>query len=212
MTGHQRKRGRLVLATRNRGKVEEIKALLRDLPLEIISLDQLAVIPEVKEDQHNFSGNALKKARAVAAACGLPALADDSGLTVDALGGRPGVFSSRYAGPGADDAANNRLLLAKLKGVPPEKRDAAFVCALALVIPGGETYLIEESCRGRIVETPQGQNGFGYDPLFFYEPAGQTFAQMETELKNQVSHRGKALRRLKKLLESMLLNRPSANG
>jgi len=212
MTGHQRKRGRLVLATRNRGKVEEIKALLRDLPLEIISLDQLAVIPEVKEDQHNFSGNALKKARAVAAACGLPALADDSGLTVDALGGRPGVFSSRYAGPGADDAANNRLLLAKLKGVPPEKRGAAFVCALALVIPGGETYLIEESCRGRIVETPQGQNGFGYDPLFFYEPAGQTFAQMETELKNQVSHRGKALRRLKKLLESMLLNRPSANG
>ncbi|NLY39480.1 MAG: XTP/dITP diphosphatase [Firmicutes bacterium] len=212
MTGHQRKRGRLVLATRNQGKVEEIKALLHDLPLEIISLDQLAVIPEVKEDQHTFSGNALKKARAVAAACGLPSLADDSGLTVDALGGRPGVFSSRYAGPGADDAANNRLLLAELKGVPPEKRGAAFVCALALVIPGGETYLIEESCRGRIVETPQGQNGFGYDPLFFYEPAGQTFAQMETALKNQVSHRGKALRRLKKLLESMLLNRPSANG
>ena len=212
MTGHQRKRGRLVLATRNQGKVEEIKALLHDLPLEIISLDQLAVIPVVKEDQHTFSGNALKKARAVAAACGLPSLADDSGLTVDALGGRPGVFSSRYAGPGADDAANNRLLLAELKGVPPEKRGAAFVCALSLVIPGGETYLIEESCRGRIVETPQGQNGFGYDPLFFYEPAGQTFAQMETALKNQVSHRGKALRRLKKLLESMLLNRPSANG
>ena len=204
MTARKNHPGRLVLATRNRGKVEEIRALLRDLPLEIVSLDQLAGIPAVKEDQATFSGNALKKAAAVAAACGLPAVADDSGLTVDALGGRPGVFSARYAGPGAGDAANNRLLLAELKGVPLEKRGAAFVCALALVIPGGKTHLIEESCRGRIAEAPQGENGFGYDPLFFYEPAGRTFAQMETAMKNRVSHRGKALRRLRILLESLL--------
>ncbi|MEW5784155.1 MAG: XTP/dITP diphosphatase [Bacillota bacterium] len=190
----------LVLATRNRGKIREIEALLRELPLRIISLDQLSAMTPVIEDQSTFSGNALKKATLVAAASGLPSLADDSGLAVTALGGRPGVHSARFAGPDADDAANNLLLLQELNGVPPEKRGAAFICALALVIPGGATYLIEESCTGRIAAAPRGGGGFGYDPLFIYNAGNLTFAQMSAAEKSLISHRGKALQRLKTLL------------
>ena len=195
---------RLILATRNRGKVKELEALLEGLPLEIICLDRLPSIPPVEEDQSSISGNALKKASTVARACGEAALADDSGLVVDALDGLPGVHSARFAGRDAGDAANNSLLLEKLRGLPPEKRAAAFRCAVALVFPDGKHHLIEESCRGRIAETPRGSAGFGYDPLFFYEPAGLTFAQMDVEAKNRVSHRGKALRKARRLLEQLL--------
>ena len=198
---------KLVLATRNQGKVREIQAILDGLPLDIISLMQLDNVPEVEEDQSTFSGNALKKAAAVAEVSGLPSLADDSGLMVKALGGRPGVLSARFAGPGADDAANNRLLLTELQGIPPESRGATFVCALALILPGKEQekFLIEEYCHGRIAESLLGSGGFGYDPLFIFEPSGLTFAEMREEAKNRVSHRGKALKKLRVLLQELAL-------
>ena len=199
---------RLILATRNRGKVSEIKALLSGLPLEIVTLDDLPDLPPVEEDQPTFAGNASKKAETIARACGEAALADDSGLEVDYLDGRPGVFSARFAGPEAGDAANNTFLLEKLQGVPDEKRGAAFKCVIALVVPGGETYLVEGSCRGRIDQSPRGGAGFGYDPLFIYEPAGLTFAQMGADEKNRVSHRGQALRKLRSLLEGLLAAGP----
>ncbi len=196
---------KLVLATRNRKKVSEIKAFLSGMPMEIITLDDLPDLPSVEEDQPTFAGNASKKAETIARACGEVSLADDSGLEVDYLEGRPGVYSARFAGPGASDEANNRLLLEKLQGVPFEKRGAAFKCVMALSLPAGETYLIEGSCSGRIAESPRGKAGFGYDPLFIYEPAGLTFAQMGSEEKNKVSHRGQALRKLCALMEEFLV-------
>ncbi len=158
-----------------------------------------------EEDQPTFAGNAAKKAKTVAQITGEMALADDSGLEVDALEGRPGVRSSRFAGKEGDYAENNRLLLKELKDVPYEKRSARFVCAVAVAVPDNQTYIIEENCPGRIAESLQGEKGFGYDPLFIYEPAGVTFAEMSTEEKNRVSHRGRALRRTRVLLERLLL-------
>ena len=201
----------LVLATHNLNKLREIKALLQGLPLEVLSLRDLTDSPlPVEEDEATLAGNALKKAAAAAAVAGKKAIvmADDSGLEVEALSGQPGVHSARFAGPGADDAANNRLLLEKLRGIPPERRGARFRCAIALLFPDGDTCLIEESCSGRIAESPRGGSGFGYDPLFIYEPSGLTFAEMGEEAKNRVSHRGKALRRARRLLERRLNQQP----
>ncbi len=195
---------KMVLATRNPGKVEEIKELLADLPLEIVSLEHYPQAPEVEEDRLDFAGNAVKKAQSAAQHTGEAALADDSGLEVKALGGRPGVHSARFAGQGAADEDNNRLLLEKLRGLPSAERDASFKCALALVLPGGETHIIEESCPGKISEDLRGAGGFGYDPLFIYESAGQTFAEMNPSSKNLVSHRGRALSKLRKLLTELL--------
>ncbi len=199
-------RQRLLLATHSANKVREISALLTGLPVEVISLRDLSNPLVVEEDQPTYAGNALKKAAAAAAVAGRDAIimADDSGLEVAALGGLPGVHSARFAGPGADDAANNRLLLEKLAGLPPEQRSALFKCSIALILPGGERRLIEESCSGRIAQTPRGETGFGYDPLFIYEPTGLTFAEMGAEAKNKVSHRGKALRRVRLTLEQQL--------
>jgi XTP/dITP diphosphohydrolase len=196
----------LVLATRNLNKVREIKTLLKGIPLAVISLRELPDPPAVEEDQPTYAGNALKKAAAAAAVAGRDAIvmADDSGLEVEALDSLPGVRAARFAGPGAGDAANNRLLLEKLSGLPPEKRGATFRCAIALFFPDGETCLVEESCSGRIAGSPRGEAGFGYDPLFIYEPAGLTFAEMGEEAKNKVSHRGKALRRARLALEHWL--------
>ena len=196
----------LVLATRNLNKVREIKTLLKGIPLAVISLRELPDPPAVEEDQPTYAGNALKKAAAAADVAGRDAIvmADDSGLEVEALDGLPGVRAARFAGPGAGDAANNRLLLEKLSGLPPEKRGATFRCAIALFFPDGETCLVEESCSGRIAGSPRGEAGFGYDPLFIYEPAGLTFAEMGEEAKNKVSHRGKALRRARLALEHWL--------
>ncbi len=194
----------IVLATGNSHKASEIKALLGDLPLDIKTLRDYPALVMPPEDSPDFAGNALVKAEAVAGSTGEIALADDSGLAVDALGGRPGVFSARFAGEGAGDEANNRLLLRELKDIPPEKRTAAFICAIAVVVPGGKNYVVEESCRGKILESPRGEGGFGYDPLFYYEPAGATFAEMDPGEKNKVSHRGKALRRVRELLAGLL--------
>jgi len=195
---------KLVLATRNRWKIREISAILDHLPLKVTGMEEYPSLPPVAEEGSTFAENAQKKALTVARFSGEMALADDSGLVVDELGGEPGVHSARFAGPGADDRANNALLLKRLAGVPPEKRQAAFHCAMVLAFPDGRTFLVEETCRGRILDAPRGEGGFGYDPLFFYEPTGMTFAEMDPAAKNEVSHRGKALRRMVKLLEELL--------
>lgn len=187
---------RIIIATRNRGKVNEIRDLVRGMPVAFLSLDDVPAVPDVVEDGRTFEENALKKARAVAHATRLTAIADDSGLCVDALDGRPGVLSARYGGESATDEEKCRAILGELRDVPDFDRTARFVCALALVQPGGDEHLFVESCEGRIITELRGAQGFGYDPIFLYEPAGLTFAEMDREAKNQVSHRGRALRGL----------------
>ncbi len=195
---------RLVLATRNPGKIKEIKSLLADLPLNILTLTDFSGLPEVVEDQKTFAGNAAKKAYLISRACGEITLADDSGLEVESLGGLPGVYSARFAGPGSGDRANNRLLLEMLSGYPPEERKARFRCVIAVFIPGDKIYLARGNCPGRIAEQPRGNGGFGYDPLFIYEPAGLTLAELEPQAKNLISHRGQALRRAYRLIKYIL--------
>jgi len=197
---------KLVLASRNRGKLKELKALLESLPVEVASLEDYPQIAEVAEDGVTFAENAVKKARAVAAATGLFALADDSGLEVDYLNGAPGVFSARFAGEGHDDRANNEKLLRLLAGVPPEKRTARFRCVVAVAAPGGEVYTAEGTCAGVIAAEPRGNRGFGYDPLFFVPQLGKTFAELDPEVKNTISHRARALAGAREILTRLLKN------
>lgn len=184
----------LVIATNNPGKLKEIERFLQGVPVRLFSQSEFHDIPEISEDGASFTENALKKARVVCKVTGRSALADDSGLCVDALGGRPGVHSARYAGEGASDRENLRKLLEAMKSVEVQERTAHFVCVLALVLSDGQEKLFEGSCTGRILSNPLGSNGFGYDPVFFFEPLGMTFAQMDADTKSTVSHRGKALR------------------
>ncbi|GAB4257529.1 MAG: XTP/dITP diphosphatase [Deferrisomatales bacterium] len=189
---------RLVVATRNPGKLREVRHRLAREGIEVVGLADLPSSPEVDEDGDTFAANARKKAWALAETTGLPVLADDSGLEVDALGGRPGVRSARFAGPDATDDDNNRRLLDELRGVAPEERTAAFVCAMVLAVPGpggGERWA-EGRLEGRILERPQGEGGFGYDPLFWVDEVGKTLAEMGPEEKNRISHRGRALENL----------------
>lgn len=191
---------KLVIASRNRGKIAEYGEMLRDLPVEILSLADFPDLPEVRETGRTFRENALIKARAAAAATGLIALADDSGLEVDCLNGAPGVYSSRYAGPEQDDEANNRKLLAALEGVPMARRGARFRCVIAVVTPEGREFLSEGVCEGKISFAPRGSAGFGYDPLFLIPSLGKTFAELGPEVKNRISHRAQALRAARDLL------------
>jgi len=188
----------LVFATRNRGKLVELRELLPGI--EVRSLDDVHV-PEVVEDAETFAGNAAKKAREVSAATGLPALADDSGLEVDALGGAPGVYSARYAGKPHDDGRNNAKLLAALAGVPPELRTARFHSVLALADVngplGGEVITADGTCEGLILDAARGTGGFGYDPLFYSPELGQTFAEAGVGPKSDLSHRARAMRAIK---------------
>jgi XTP/dITP diphosphohydrolase len=197
-------RDMLLLATRNRGKVRELHALLADLPLELVGLDDVEGVGEIEETGTTFADNALLKARAAAGITGLATAADDSGLCVDALDGAPGVYSARFAGPGADDRRNNRLLLERLADVPEERRGARFVCAAALVVPDAWETVVEGEVRGRILTAPRGVSGFGYDPLFFYEPFGSTFAEAEPAAKNGVSHRARAFGKLSQAIRAYL--------
>ena len=192
---------RIVLATNNRGKISEIKELLKDLDWELLSLGNFSQAAEVEEDGHSYLENALKKARVTAEITGEISLADDSGLEVEALGGAPGIYSSRYAGLEATDADNIEKLLAELRGVPPSKRGATYHCVLVLYQPDG-TYESFAGCwKGRIQDTPVGEGGFGYDPLFFLPEKGVTAAQLPIEEKNRLSHRGQALAKLKAWLQ-----------
>lgn len=191
---------KLVVATKNRGKLDELTAMLAPLGIEIVRLSDLGIAFDVVEDAATFSGNAEKKARALHHATGLGALGDDSGLEVDALGGAPGVFSARYAGEGHNDRANNEKLLRELASVPDEKRTAQFRCALALVDEHGALTQTEGSCEGQILHAPRGENGFGYDPLFLVPKLGCTLAELTLDEKNRISHRAQALHALAKVL------------
>lgn len=184
----------LVIATRNSGKSSEIKRVLRNFPIVVKDLNDFGPIPEPAEDGATFEENAYKKAAFTAKVLGLPALADDSGLEVHALGGAPGVHSARYSGPGATDASNNAKLLDALRGI--EDRRARFCCVLSLAVPSGAALTYEAFCEGLIVDSPRGGNGFGYDPLFVYPPLGKTFAELSEGEKLSVSHRGRALSQL----------------
>ncbi len=197
----------LVLATTNPGKLHEVRSMLRNI-WEVRGADDLDSPPVVQEDQETFAGNALKKARAFAT-FGYWALADDSGLCVDALDGRPGVHSARYA---VDDQARNERLLAELAGIPAPRRSARFVCALALVSPGGEEhYLAEGVIAGTIAAAPRGEGGFGFDPIFLL-PSGQSFAEVTPLEKNRISHRGRALRMLLPRLEAIAATQTASPG
>jgi XTP/dITP diphosphohydrolase len=193
----------LLVATTNQGKFVEVEACLRQHSLDIISLRSLKTYPSVIEDGATFEENALKKARVLAEYSGLLTLADDSGLEVDALNGAPGIYSARYAGEEGNDAKNNEKLLRELRDVPALQRTGRFVCALALCDPRGgvmRVWTARASCEGQIGFDLKGENGFGYDPLFFYPSFGKTFAEIDRNTKETVSHRGKALRKIAKLL------------
>ncbi len=184
----------LVLATRNKGKTREIQNILKDYPVIIKNLDDFGPIPEVVEDGETFDDNAYKKSSFTSRVLGLPALADDSGLIVDALNGEPGIRSARYASDNATDQENLEKVLTMLKD--KDNRKASFKCVLSLAIPTGAALTYEATCEGQILSKPQGSNGFGYDPVFYYPEFKKTFAQLTIEEKAQVSHRGKALKEL----------------
>ena len=184
----------IVLATRNKGKTREINALLKGSPIEIKNLDDFGPIPEVIEDGETFDDNAYKKASFTAKILGYPAMADDSGLCVEALDGAPGVYSARYAGDNASDADNVKKMLTDLEG--KENRNAAFKCVISIAVPTGAALTYEGECKGVLTKKPVGDNGFGYDPLFFYPEFNKTFAQLTIQEKGQVSHRGKALKEI----------------
>ncbi len=192
---------KLILATHNKHKAEEFQAMLEDLGVEVLTLDAFPQVGEIVEDAETLEGNALKKAREVFNLTGVPSMADDTGLEVFYLNKAPGVYSSRYAGPDATYADNCRKLLASMKGVPPRRRAAQFRCVLALVAPGIDPILEEGICRGVITESPRGEGGFGYDPLFLPDGHDQTFAEMPLEVKNGISHRGQALRKMKESIK-----------
>ncbi len=189
----------LLVATRNPGKLKEIEAILGS-EVALVSLADYPETHEVVEDGDTFEANAIKKAVETANATGLTTLADDSGLEVDALDGAPGVYSARFAGPDATDADNNEKLLTLLSGLPEERRQARFRCVVAVVVPGGEARTATAAWEGRIVHEPRGDNGFGYDPLFFSPAHGTTSADLPPEEKNRASHRGKALRAARPLI------------
>ena len=193
----------LVLATGNQGKVSEFRDLLSGFEIEIKSLKNFGPIPEVIEDGKTFEENAYKKAHFTAKTLGFPALADDSGLVVEALGGVPGVYSARYAGENATDEDNNLKLLGAMEGVSDRK--AAFECVLAIAVPRGPALIYEGRCDGEIAEEMKGENGFGYDQLFYYPPHNKTFAQLTRQEKNRVSHRGKAMEELRCEFKKVLM-------
>jgi XTP/dITP diphosphohydrolase len=202
-TGH-----RVVLATRNAGKLAELRRMVSVMAearqIQILGLTDVAAYPEPAETERTFEGNALIKARASAAATGLPALADDSGLAVDVLNQMPGVRSARWAGPGASEEENNALLLRQLADVPVAERSARFVCAMALVLPNGTEHVRLGEMRGRLAVSPAGHNGFGYDPLFVAEGNTMTNGELEPSVKDAISHRGRAVRAILPVLVAEL--------
>lgn len=193
---------KVVLATKNAGKAREIGRMLEGSGVEIISLEGFPEVELPPETGKTMKENALLKARSVASATGLPALADDSGLEVDFLGGAPGVYSARYSGEKATDEENWKKLLRELEGVPAEKRGARFRCALALAGFDGQEHLFEGVFEGAIAEAPRGTNGFGYDPVFIAFGTGRTAAELAPDEKNRISHRARALEALKAFLSS----------
>ncbi len=193
----------IILSTHNQGKVRELRALLEGLPVEVRGLEGFD-IPPVVEDGETFLENALKKARTVALATGFTALADDSGLEVEALSWAPGVYSARYAGPSATDADRNAKLLEALAGVPFERRRARFRCVAVVYHPSFRWFAVEGVCEGYIAEAPKGEYGFGYDPIFYLPEFGKTMAELPPEVKNKISHRARAMEKVRQILPGFL--------
>jgi XTP/dITP diphosphohydrolase len=192
---------KLLVATGNPGKLKEIRRLLADSAVQVVGLDAYPELPEVVEDGDSFAANACKKAQQMAAATGCLTLADDSGLVVEALGGAPGVISARYAGEEGDDEANNRKLMQALRDVPDDRRQAAFHCVMALAEPGGRCRTFEGRISGMLLREPRGEGGFGYDPYFLVPEYGKTTAELSLDIKNRISHRGQALRKVLPVLK-----------
>ena len=193
----------IVIATRNKGKKSEISDLLKGFPVDIKGLDDFGPIPHIEEDGDTFDENAYKKASLTARMLGFPALADDSGLLVEALGGAPGVLSARYAGENATDEQRCQKLLQEMEG--KTNRKAAFECVISIAVPTGPALTYEARCEGLIAEQPSGSNGFGYDPVFYYPPLNKTFGELTIEEKSRVSHRGKALGEIKDELDKVMI-------
>ncbi|MGK9267174.1 XTP/dITP diphosphatase [Bacillus inaquosorum] len=191
-----------IIATHNPGKVKEFKEILEPKGYDVKSLAEIGFTEEIEETGHTFEENAILKAEAVAKAVNKIVIADDSGLSIDNLGGRPGVYSARYAGEQKDDRANIDKVLSELKGIGKEQRTARFRCALAVSIPGEETKTVEGHVEGYIAEEPRGEYGFGYDPIFIVKDKDKTMAELTSDEKNKISHRADALKKLSKLLEA----------
>ncbi|MGG3720943.1 XTP/dITP diphosphatase [Bacillus subtilis] len=191
-----------IIATHNPGKVKEFKEILEPRGYDVKSLAEIGFTEEIEETGHTFEENAILKAEAVAKAVNKMVIADDSGLSIDNLGGRPGVYSARYAGEQKDDQANIEIVLSELKGIEKEQRTARFRCALAVSIPGEETKTVEGHVEGYIAEEPRGEYGFGYDPIFIVKDKDKTMAELTSDEKNKISHRADALKKLSKLLEA----------
>jgi XTP/dITP diphosphohydrolase len=192
----------VIVATRNKGKLREFRDALKGLNLRIYGLSDFPDAPEIEEDGRSFTENALKKVRFYSRYFGKLTLADDSGLEVDSLKGQPGVHSARYAGERASSQENNQKLLEEMQGVPISKRGARFRCIIAVKSPGGREVLAEGACKGRIGFKEKGRKGFGYDPLFILPRDGRTMAQLSLEEKNKISHRGKALRKIRRIIKT----------
>ena len=197
---------KLVLATHNKDKITEIKALLQDLPIKILTFADFDHFPDVVEDRDTLEGNAEKKAREIYDITGIPAMADDTGLFVEALDGEPGVFSSRYAGENVTYEDNRKKLLSEMRDIPTSKRDAAFKTVIVLITNEKEKFVVEGRCEGYIGFEEKGTMGFGYDPIFFMHDTGKSFAELTVEEKNKISHRGRALQKIKEILEKITKN------
>ena len=197
---------RVVLATKNRHKLEELHRILdaAGLDIELLGADAFPDLPDVPETESSFAGNALLKAREIARITGLPAIADDSGLCVDALNGMPGIFSARWSGRHGDDAANLALLLGQMSDVPDRRRGASFRCAAAIALPDGTERVVEGSMDGAIIREPRGTNGFGYDPIFMPLGYSVTTAEMPSDEKDAISHRGRSLQALAPVVQELL--------
>lgn len=192
---------RIIFATGNKDKMREIREILSDLGMEILSMKEAGLAPDIVEDGASFEENAEIKARAIAGMCRDIVLADDSGLEIDALGGEPGIYSARYMGEDTSYRVKNKNLIDRLEGVPDEKRTARFVCAIAAVFPDGSCEVVRGTIEGRIGYEERGENGFGYDPIFIAPEYGCTTAELSEEQKNRISHRGKALEKMKTIIK-----------
>lgn len=194
---------KIVFATTNEGKVKEIKEILKDFPVEVVSMKEMGITADIEENGATFEENSLIKARALVKLTGLPALADDSGLEVDYLNGEPGIYSARYLGRDTDYDYKNNYIIDKLSGAKGEERSARFVCVISLVLPDGREFVERGVVEGLIGYEQKGENGFGYDPIFYLPEYGKTSAELPPEEKNRISHRGKALTAMKKLIVTL---------
>ena len=194
---------KILVATRNKGKMIELVKLLRPLEITLVSLNDLLIEEEIEETGKTFAENAIVKAERYGELGGLPTIADDSGIEVDALGGAPGIYSARYGGEGFTDLDRNNLLLKNVKKIPDSRLTARFRCVVALWVPGNKTVTFEGKIEGMIRRFPSGNNGFGYDPIFFYKPMKKTLADITSEEKEKISHRGYAVRMAREYLSKL---------